>query len=63
MIRNSQHFFNKGKSCLTTPIAFFDRMTSWVDGMDVVYLDFDQVFDTLPHNIYVDNLGRCGLDE
>jgi len=56
VIRNSQHGFTKGKSCSTNLIAFYDGITSWVDGgraVDVVYLEFSKVFDTVAPNILV----------
>ena len=40
VIRSSQHAFTRGRSCLTSLVAFCDGndvITSWVD---VVYLDF-----------------------
>ncbi|GAB0204912.1 mitochondrial enolase superfamily member 1 [Grus japonensis] len=54
-----QHGFTKGKSCLTNLIAFYDGMTGWVDeetAVDVVYLDFSKAFDTISHNILIDEM-------
>jgi len=65
-IRSSQHGFTKGKSCLTSLIAFYSSMTGWVDegrAVDVVCFDFIEVFDTISHNILLGNLRKCGLDE
>jgi len=66
VIRSSQHGFTKGKSCLTNLITFCDSMTGWVDDgrtVDVVYLDFSKVSDTVSHNIPLGKLRKCVLDE
>ena len=33
-----------------------------VKAVDVVYLDFSKVFDTVPHNIFMEKLAAHGLD-
>ncbi|GAB0209872.1 mitochondrial enolase superfamily member 1 [Grus japonensis] len=51
---------------LTNLIAFYDGMNSLVDegrAVDVVYLDFSKVCDTISHNILIGKLRKCGLDE
>ncbi|CAM5142040.1 unnamed protein product [Natator depressus] len=66
VIRKSQHGFTKGKSCLTNLIAFYDEITGSVDegkALDVLFLDFSKVFDTVSHSIIASNLKKYGLDE
>jgi len=50
-IRPRQHGFMKGRSCLTNLISSYDQVTRLVDegkAVDVVYLDFNKAFDTVP---------------
>ncbi|KAJ7421834.1 RNA-directed DNA polymerase from mobile element jockey-like protein [Willisornis vidua] len=61
--RPSQDWFRKGRSSLTNLISFYDWMTHLADkAVDVVYLDFSKVFDTISHGILLEKLAAHGLD-
>ena len=52
LIRDSQHGFRKGSSCLTNTLLFLDKVLHSVDeGHDVdgVFLDLAKAFDKVPH--------------
>jgi len=64
MIESCQHGFTKGKSRLSTPIAFFSEQTSLGAkgrAVDVAYLDFSKAFITVSHNILINKLTKHGL--
>lgn len=66
VIRRNQRGFTKGKSCLTNPIAFYDKVTSWVDEgrvVHVVYFDFSKAFNSVSCNILIDKLRKSSLLE
>jgi len=51
LIKNSQHGFRKGRSCLANLLEFLDKVTGCVDSgenVDVVFLDFAKAFDKVP---------------
>ena len=68
-ISPSQHGFMNGTSCFTNLILFYDKVTRMVNegkAVDVVNLDFSKAFDTVPHNMLVEELAahilyRCML--
>ncbi|KAJ7415596.1 rna-directed dna polymerase from mobile element jockey-like [Pitangus sulphuratus] len=53
------------RSCLTDPIFSYDKVTCLVDkgkAVNVVYLNFSKVFDTVSHSILLEKLASHGLD-
>lgn len=59
---SSQHWFTKGKSCLTNLMAFYSDMTIYKGrAVDDIYLDFSKGFDIVSYNIFLDTLTKCGL--
>lgn len=52
LLRESQHGFRGGKSCLSNLLSFIDDVSGRIDRgekVDVVFLDFRKAFDTVPH--------------
>ena len=52
IIKETQHGFRKGRSCLTNLLEFLDDATGSFDRgeqLDVSYLDFSKAFDKVPH--------------
>jgi hypothetical protein len=65
LIKNSQHGFRRGRSCLTNLLSFLDCITHWMDDgncVDVVYLDFAKAFDKVPHCRLLHKLHKYGID-
>ncbi|KAK4829103.1 hypothetical protein QYF61_002141 [Mycteria americana] len=66
VIRSSQHEFTKGKAHLTNLINYYDEMSGPANegkAVDIIYLDFSKIFDTVFHKILIDNVFKYGLDE
>lgn len=64
MIRNSQHGFTKGKSCLTHLITSYEEATSGVSERGAVNLvSFSKAPDTVCNEILTGKLKKSTLDE
>eukprot|EP00061_Rhincodon_typus_P007464 g29184.t1 len=64
LISNRQHGFERGRSCLTNLIKFFEKVTKMIDdgkAVDVVYMDFSKAFDKVPHGRLVQKVKSHGI--
>ena len=64
LIRNSQHGFRTGRSCLSNLLVFMDKVTAAVEkceNVDVIYLDFAKAFDKVPHRRLMEKLKSHGI--
>ena len=64
LIRDSQHGFRRGRSCLSNLLVFLDKVTRAVDEgncVDVVFLDFAKAFNKVPHQRLLVQLRRHGI--
>ena len=65
LIRDSQHGFLKGRSCLTNLLDFLEVVTRCLDErkpVDIVYLDFAKAFDKVPHKRLIRKIQAHGID-
>ena len=64
LIRNSQHGFMSGRSCLTNLLEYLEEMTKLLDSgrsVDIVYLDFAKAFDKVPINRLISKCRGLGI--
>lgn len=62
IIRHNQHGVMKGKPL----ISFYDKVTHLVDRgtvVDVIFLNFSKVFESIPHSIFLDKLSHCEVNK
>ncbi|CAM5136333.1 unnamed protein product [Eretmochelys imbricata] len=60
----SQHGFCTGKSCLTNLLEFFEGVNKHVDKgdpVDIVYLNFQEAFDKVPHQRLLNKVSSHGI--
>ena len=61
-----QHGFRKGKFCVTQLLGTLNDWTNNIDkgnGTDVIHLDFQKAFDTVPHQRLLTKLKSYGIRE
>lgn len=64
VIWDSQHGFFKSRLCLTTMVAFYEKMMTWMDKgrtTAVTYLYFCKSFDSIAHHILNSKLRNMDL--
>ncbi len=64
LINDSQHGFTTGRSCLTNLLSY-KKVIVAVDqdeNYDVIYLDFNKVFDKVPHQRLLKKVEAHGID-
>ena len=64
LIKNSQHGFCNKRSCVTNFFDFYNDVFNIFDeskAVDVIYLDFQKAFDTVPHNRLLSKLNSHGI--
>jgi len=64
LIKDSQHGFRKGRSCLSNLLVFLDKVTRSMDegeNVDVIFLDFAKAFDKVPHKRLAAKLEAHGI--
>ena len=65
LIKDTQHGFTSGRSCLTNLLDFFESVTKELDegnNVDLVYLDFCKAFDKVPHQRLIKKLEAHGIN-
>ena len=64
LLNGSQHGFRRNRSWLTNLLEFFDEVVNAVDNCkayDVIYLNFQKAFDTVPHVRLLEKLRDHGV--
>ena len=64
LIKSSQHGLVRNRSCLTNLLVFIEEVTNYIDRgypVDVIYSDFQKVFDKVPHKRLLMKLAAHGI--
>lgn len=63
---SNQHGFVKGKSCMTREIAFYGKLTEYLEEVrtvHLIFLDFCKIFNSISTDILVSRFGQNRLLE
>lgn len=64
LIKDDQHGFCTGRSCLTNLLVFLDHVSNFLDNghcVDTIYLDFAKAFDKVPHQRLLQKICSHGI--
>ena len=64
LLRNTQHGFRSGRSCLSQLLNHYDNIIHELEkgnNVDVIYLDFAKAFDKVDHGILCHKLKQLGI--
>ena len=64
LIRETQHGFTVGKSCVTNLLLFLEEITKTIDEgtpVDIIYMDFRKAFDSVPHQRLLKKIKAHGI--
>ena len=64
ILRDEQHGFREGRSCLTNLLEIMEDWTQIIDegdGIDVAYLDFRKAFDLVSHKHLIYKMSKYGI--
>ena len=65
LVLDSQHGFQRGRSCTTNLLVFLDKVSLAVDNsvsVDAIFLDLAKAFDKVPHQRLLNKVKAHGID-